>query len=315
MISIKKLSYEYPNSLALDNIDLEIPDLSITALVGPNGAGKTTLLHCLSALSRPFAGEISIDGIDIITNPLEAKKIIGYLPDFFGLYDQLSIYENLEYFAYAHKLDDRFDKSQIKNRIKDVIHLLNLEDKTNEKVSHLSRGMRQRVGIAQSIIHSPKLLLLDEPASGLDPEARIELSKLLLKLNSEGMTLIVSSHILAELNEYANNLIVIGKGKIIQASSVESLNLNIKELLVKITNLSDIDLAILRHCKEIEKITQENNTITLQYDGNENSKSTILKFLFENNIQVSEFSEKKSDIQEQYLELMKSNKNIIRDKI
>lgn len=315
MISIKKLSYEYPNSLALDNIDLEIPDLSITALVGPNGAGKTTLLHCLSALSRPFAGEISIDGIDIIANPLEAKKIIGYLPDFFGLYDQLSIYENLEYFAYAHKLDDRFDKSQIKNRIKDVIHLLNLENKTNEKVSHLSRGMRQRVGIAQSIIHSPKLLLLDEPASGLDPEARIELSKLLLKLNSEGMTLIVSSHILAELNEYANNLIVIGKGKILQASSVESLNTNNKELLVKISNLADIDLAILRHCKEIEKITQENNTITLQYDGNENSKSTILKFLFENNIQVSEFSEKKSDIQEQYLELMKSNKNIIRDKI
>lgn len=308
MVNINNLSFEYPNTLALNKVNLYIPSGTITALVGPNGAGKTTLLHCLSVLSKPITGSIYIDNIDVLENPLIAKKIVGYLPDFFGLYDNLTIYQNLEYFAYAHKLDEQFSNTEIKALINENIGLVNLTDKTHSKISTLSRGMRQRVGIAQTIIHKPKLLLLDEPASGLDPEARIELANLLRTLQNIGITLIVSSHILAELNEYADNLIIINNGKIRYSGELNLLNSKANTLTIKFIYLFEHDIIKINECELLSNVVIEENTATANYNGEIESKNMIMQYLISNGIQVVELSEKKINIQDEYLNFMKGEK-------
>ena len=200
MIQIKNLTFDYPEKRALDNVSFEIKEVSITALVGPNGSGKTTLLRNMAALTKPLSGEIIINGINAATHPREVHLQIGYLQDIFGLYDQLTVSQSIEFIAYSRLYED----DDIDGAIELAIQRSGIESFINKKVSSLSRGMRQRVGIAQAIIHKPKILLLDEPASGLDPEARYALSELLLELRSSGMTIMVSSHILAELEELLN---------------------------------------------------------------------------------------------------------------
>ena len=208
MIEIKNLSFRFGTHRALNELSFTIPEGSITALVGPNGAGKTTLMRCMSALAHPTEGQVLIDGIDSSEDPHACHRLLGFLADNFGLYEELTVEQSLAYFAAAHQMDQQ--------RVEEVLEQVNLTNKKKEQIKSLSRGMRQRVGIAQAIIHLPKYLILDEPASGLDPEARIQLAELFKQLNKAGITLLVSSHILAELDQYANHLIVLKAGKLVE---------------------------------------------------------------------------------------------------
>ena len=208
MIEIKNLSFRFGTHWALNELSFTIPEGSITALVGPTGAGKTTLMRCMSALAHPTEGQVLIDGIDSSEDPHACHRLLGFLADNFGLYEELTVEQSLAYFAAAHQMDQQ--------RVEEVLEQVNLTDKKKEQIKSLSRGMRQRVGIAQAIIHLPKYLILDEPASGLDPEARIQLAELFKQLNKAGITLLVSSHILAELDQYANHLIVLKAGKLVE---------------------------------------------------------------------------------------------------
>jgi ABC-2 type transport system ATP-binding protein len=208
MIEIKNLSFRFGTHCALNELSFTIPEGSITALVGPNGAGKTTLMRCMSALAHPTEGQVLIDGIDSSEDPHACHRLLGFLADNFGLYEELTVEQSLAYFAAAHQMDQQ--------RVEEVLEQVNLTNKKKEQIKSLSRGMRQRVGIAQAIIHLPKYLILDEPASGLDPEARIQLAELFKQLNKAGITLLVSSHILAELDQYANHLIVLKEGKLVE---------------------------------------------------------------------------------------------------
>ncbi len=208
MIEIKNLSFRFGTHRALNELSFTIPEGSITALVGPNGAGKTTLMRCMSALAHPTEGQVLIDGIDSSEDPHACHRLLGFLADNFGLYEELTVEQSLAYFAAAHQMDQQ--------RVEEVLEQVNLTNKKKEQIKSLSRGMRQRVGIAQAIIHLPKYLILDEPASGLDPEARIQLAELFKQLNKAGITLLVSSHILAELDQYANHLIVLKEGKLVE---------------------------------------------------------------------------------------------------
>jgi ABC-2 type transport system ATP-binding protein len=217
MIRADKLIYEYPGKRALDAVTFELGAGSITALVGPNGAGKTTLLRCLAALDQPYAGNIAVAGVDVLRDPREAHRHIGYLPDHFGLYAELSVQQCLHYAGAARGLAG----DALAARTQEVTAQLGLSDKSAEKAGALSRGQRQRLAIAQSIIHSPRVLLLDEPASGLDPEARADLSTLMRRLGGEGMTLVVSSHILAELEEYCTGMLVLQDGRIVEHRQLE----------------------------------------------------------------------------------------------
>jgi ABC-2 type transport system ATP-binding protein len=216
MIQIRDLVFEYPGHRALHSVSLTIADGAITALVGPNGAGKTTLLRCMAALETPYAGSVTIDGLDTREAPRAIHGRLGYLPDFFGLYDALSVRRCLHYAARAHGIapHDAAGAAQA------AAARVGLTDRMEQAAGALSRGLRQRLAIAQAIVHRPAVLLLDEPAAGLDPQARRDLSQLLLSLREDGMTIVVSSHILAELEDYSDRMVIVNHGRIAGGDSI-----------------------------------------------------------------------------------------------
>jgi ABC-2 type transport system ATP-binding protein len=217
MIDIRDLVYEYPSVRALKGVSLHVAPQTITALVGPNGAGKTTLLRCLAALEPPYSGSVTIDGLDTRTAPREIHARLGYLPDFYGLYDALNVRRVLNYAARSRGIAPALVASAVEKAVERV----GLMDRLEAKAGELSRGLRQRLAIAQAIVHEPRVLLLDEPAAGLDPQARRDLSALLLTLKDGGMTLVVSSHILAELEDYCTEMIIIEDGLVVGGQAVK----------------------------------------------------------------------------------------------
>jgi ABC-2 type transport system ATP-binding protein len=216
MIEIQGLVFEYPGHRALDRVSLTIASGAITALVGPNGAGKTTLLRCMAALETPYAGSVTIDGLDTREAPRAIHARLGYLPDFFGLYDALSVRRCLHYAARAHGIA----AGAAAGAAQAAAARVGLTDRMEQAAGALSRGLRQRLAIAQAIVHAPAVLLLDEPAAGLDPQARRDLSQLLLSLRDGGMTLVVSSHILAELEDYSDRMVIVDHGRIAGGESI-----------------------------------------------------------------------------------------------
>jgi ABC-2 type transport system ATP-binding protein len=217
MIEVSELVYEYPSTRALKGVSLNVAAKTITALVGPNGAGKTTLLRCLAALDSPYSGKVAIDGLDTAKSPREIHARLGYLPDFYGLYDQLSVRRCLTYAAASRGLAPALIPAAVERAAARV----GLVDRLESKAEELSRGLRQRLAIGQAIVHEPQVLLLDEPAAGLDPQARRDLSALLVALREQGMTLVVSSHILAELEDYCTAMIIMEGGLVVGGNALK----------------------------------------------------------------------------------------------
>ncbi|HTU34274.1 MAG TPA: ABC transporter ATP-binding protein [Terriglobales bacterium] len=203
--------------VATDRLTLDVPTGEVFGLVGPNGAGKTTTLKMICGLQAPTSGQVTVNGIDVQKQPERAQGYMGYLADFFSLYDDLKVWEYLDYFAHAYKMDP----AVIPSRVDEVIRLMNLESKRDELISGLSRGMKQRLGIGRAIIHDPPLLVLDEPAAGLDPKARVELKELLKNLHAEGKTIFITSHILADLEEICTSIAIMEKGQLLRIGKLE----------------------------------------------------------------------------------------------
>jgi ABC-2 type transport system ATP-binding protein len=224
MIHLDNLTkqYDLPSGkageiVAADHLNLDVADGEIFGLVGPNGAGKTTTLKMVCGLHAPTAGRVSVNGVDVQREPEEAQRHIGYLADFFSLYDDLKVWEYLDYFAHAYKMSE----GSIPGRVEEVIRLMTLESKRDELISGLSRGMKQRLGIGRAIIHDPPLLVLDEPAAGLDPKARVELKALLKDLHAKGKTIFITSHILADLEEICTSIAIIERGRLLRVGRLE----------------------------------------------------------------------------------------------
>ena len=211
IIAAENLVYDYPGARALDHVSFAVAPGTITALVGPNGAGKTTLLRCLAVLDRPAEGRILLDGLDVADHPRASHRKLGYLSDFYGLYDELTVRQCLSYHAAIHDLP----RAARPEAVARTAARMGLGELMNRRAQQLSRGQRQRLAVAQAIIHDPVLLLLDEPAAGLDPEARWSLSSLISDLAKGGMTLIVSSHILSELEDYSTHVMIIRGGRLV----------------------------------------------------------------------------------------------------
>jgi ABC-2 type transport system ATP-binding protein len=210
MISAEDVVYDYPAARALHGVSFRIDKGSVLALVGPNGAGKSTLMRCIAALDRQTGGTITVAGLDTRADPRGVHGAIGYLPDFFGLYDELSVRHALIYAARSRGVAQGAAEAAALRAAERV----ELSDRLDKRAGELSRGLRQRLAIAQTIVHSPAVLLLDEPAAGLDPDARRSLSDLIRKLSGEGMTILVSSHILAELEDYSTEMLMIRDGRV-----------------------------------------------------------------------------------------------------
>ena len=218
MIEVSQLVFEYPGHRALDGVRVSIGAGSVTALVGPNGAGKSTLMRCIAGLDQPLSGHIRVKNLSVEEQPREVHRHLGYLSDFYGLYDRLSVMRCLQYSA----LSMGVEPSSVPARVQQVAAQLGLTELLHRHPTELSRGQRQRVAIGQAIVHQPSVLLLDEPASGLDPDARSSLSQLFRQLQAQGMTLIVSSHILSELDEYCTHILSIRNGRIESHEALQS---------------------------------------------------------------------------------------------
>jgi ABC-2 type transport system ATP-binding protein len=218
MIIVKDVVFDYPASRALRGVSFEVTDGAVLALVGPNGAGKTTLLRCMAALDPPTSGTIGIAGLDVVESPRAVHRLLGFLPDFFGLYDELTVRQCLIYAARSREVGP----AQAPAAAEQAAARVKLGDRLESRAGQLSRGLRQRLAIAQTIVHSPRVLLLDEPAAGLDPEARRDLSELITRLAGDGMTIIVSSHILAELEDYSTRMLMLRDGAVAGGGVVEA---------------------------------------------------------------------------------------------
>ncbi|MDU1534071.1 MAG: ABC transporter ATP-binding protein [Neisseria sp.] len=296
MINVQHLDFYYGNTQALYDVSVELPQGSITGLIGPNGAGKSTLMRCMAGLEIPTSGDVLLDGLPILDNPRESFSKLGYLPDFFGLPDGLSVIQCLTYAAKSRGIPD----ARLPDLLLETVRLLNLEHKLYAKVSDLSRGQKQRVGIGQVIIHRPKFLLLDEPASGLDPEARHELSLLLLKLKDEGMSILVSSHILSELDEYCSHMLVIKGGRV---QAFQSVNDDVNEDQTVSLQFVGLDESIFERVRNTEGVKQaewNNHAVTVILDAGEEARAALLRKLFEQNLPLSEASVIKASLLNSY---------------
>lgn len=299
MMHVENLVFEYPGKRVLKDISFEIEKGSITALVGPNGAGKTTLMRCLAALDEPFSGRITLDGIDTREEPRKIHRKIGYLSDFFGLYDDLTVRQCLFFIASIHKIPT----SDIEEKIKRSADYVNISDYLGSKAGELSRGLRQRLAIAQALIHEPEVLILDEPASGLDPEARMSLSKLFLGLQERGITMLISSHILAELEDYCNDMLLIRGGNIVSHTKSFDNNaedINIIEIMV--TGAADMHLQTLRNMENIRNACVSGDKISLEIAGTKEDISRLLQDMVHKGIALYHFAVKKRKLQDIYMQ-------------
>ncbi|HEY0265404.1 MAG TPA: ABC transporter ATP-binding protein [Rhizomicrobium sp.] len=285
MICVRDLVFEYPGHRALHGVSLTVEAGAITALVGPNGAGKTTLLRCMAALETPYAGQVTIGGLDTRGSPRAIHALLGYLPDFFGLYDALSVRRCLHYAARAHGIGP----GEAAGAAEAAAAQVGLSDRMEQAAGALSRGLRQRLAIAQAIVHRPRVLLLDEPAAGLDPQARRDLSQLLLALRDGGMTLVVSSHILAELEDYSDRMVIVDHGRIAGGETIALKDAATARLRVVLAAPRE-GLAEFLAARGVAVLEADSSHAVMSLKGGAAERATLLAALVRDGFAVAEFA-------------------------
>lgn len=290
MLKITNLVKRYGKFTAVDNLCLEIGEGQIFGFVGANGAGKTTTMKIVAGLLQPTSGEVLIDGIDISTKPRTVKRKIGYMPDFFGVYDDLKVDEYMDFYAGIYGIPYR-ERKAITD---ELLELVDLSHKRDFYVDSLSRGMKQRLCLARSLIHNPRLLILDEPASGLDPRARIEMKGILKELRNMNKTILISSHILSELSEMCTSIGIISQGKMVASGTVEEIMEKLSHtsrIKIKVTDRMEDAVRLLQEQPSIGRIDINGNAIEASFKGDEKVLSEILKRLVMQGIPVVSFTD------------------------
>ncbi|TMF91267.1 MAG: ABC transporter ATP-binding protein [Chloroflexi bacterium] len=288
MIAVQDLTKVYGKRAALDHISFEVPEREIFGFVGPNGAGKTTTLRILAALLEPTEGKAFIDGADVTRDREKVHTRIGYMPDFFGVYDQLTVGEYLDFYAACY----RQQKQRRQTIVNDLLALVGLTERKHQLVDTLSRGLKQRVCLARALVHDPAVLLLDEPASGLDPRARVEMREILKELQGMGKTIIISSHILPELTELCTMIGIIDHGRMRATGSVREVIARLttgRRLRITVIEQKDAAIEVLTPLASVRNVESVNGTIEAEYEGDESTASDILFALTGAGIRVSSF--------------------------
>ena len=307
IIAAQDLVYDYPGARALDRVSFEVAPGTITALVGPNGAGKTTLLRCLAVLDRPASGRIWLDGLDVADHPRECHRKLGYLSDFYGLYDELTVRQCLTYHAAIHELPHDAQPEAVAS----TAQRMDLVDLMERRASQLSRGQRQRVAVAQAIIHDPAILMLDEPAAGLDPEARWKLSTLIADLAKAGMTLIVSSHILSELEDYSTHVMIIRGGRMVLHKPLSEASAEIGAQAETPQTCMRIEIAapdagfekVLTAFKPATRIAVHGTAASVFIPADNQIRVALLRHCVQAGLLVTSFSEDRARVEEIYFAL------------
>lgn len=300
ILRVEDLVFDYPGCRALDTVGFELDAGSVTALVGPNGAGKTTLMRCIAGLDTPLGGRVLTSGIHVADDPRKAHRLTGYLSDAFGLYNALSVEQCLCYAAMAQGIAG----PDIGPAVERVTAQIGLQDHLQVQCAKLSRGWRQRVGIAQAIIHAPRLLILDEPASGLDPEARHHLALLFQRLQQEGMTILVSSHILSELDAYSTHMLILRKGKLIEFRPVridEKAEAPHRQIRIELAAPAPAFADWLHRQPHVTVAQAGARDATIRFSASLHDQSALLAALIQNEFPVAAFAEHRENLQESYL--------------
>ncbi len=304
MIEAHDLTMKYGELYAVKALELDLQKGDVFGFIGPNGAGKTTTMRILATLLNPTWGEAYVCGYSIYTRSQDIRRIVGYMPDFFGVYDDMKVIEYLEFFAAAYRI-----KGVARRKVCDeVLDLVDLGYKREALVTSLSRGMTQRLGLARVLLHDPQVLLLDEPASGLDPRARIEIRGLLKELRNLGKTIMVSSHILPELADICNKIGIIERGELIVNADVEAVMKQVRrQTILNITVLANQDKAIklLDNHASVEKVEPRGDMLIVTLVAGTTDYSELAALLVEGGLKLSLFKEDELNLETAFMALTK----------
>jgi len=304
MIDMTSVTVRFGSLTALDDLTLHIGEGEAFGFIGPNGAGKSTTMKILACLLRPNAGEAHVDGKNVKKRGDDIRRVLGYMPDFLGVYDDLTVDEYLQFFAAAFEIPRKKRRSVIDG----VLELTDLTEKRTSMVSGLSRGMQQRLGVARVLIHDPKVLLLDEPASGLDPRARIEMRSLLNELRKMGKTLMISSHILSELHEMCSSIGIIERGKLLFAGSLEDAfeKAGVAERIdIRLEKDAERAAKLLESDERVARARQENGSLTIELAAPRQSHHFLIERLVGEGFRIEAFTPRAPRLEDVFLRITK----------
>ncbi len=300
----KDLTRRYGSSIAIDQLNLQIPQGAIYGFIGPNGAGKTTTMRILTTLLLPNSGEAHVAGYSVLKDPRAVRRVVGFMPDFFGVYDNMKSWEYLDFFAAAYGVP----AARRTRLIDELLELVDLGHKRDAFVMGLSRGMKQRLSLARTMAHDPLLLILDEPASGLDPRARVELRELLRELRALGKTIMISSHILTELAEVCSHIGIIDNGVLLASGDVTSMMRSLQaHHIYEVHLLSDPDEAAalvrpLPNVLDVRVLADESPPrLEIDYQGDDDGIHEMLATLVRGGVRMTHFAAQASDLEEVFL--------------
>ncbi|PJF43962.1 MAG: multidrug ABC transporter ATP-binding protein [Phototrophicales bacterium] len=309
IIETRGLNKRYGKLHAVKDLNLQVPRGAIYGFVGPNGAGKTSTMRILTTLMRPSGGEAFIDGYSVIHNPRDVRRSIGYMPDFFGVYEDMKVWEYLDFFAACYEIPE----SQRHGLINDLLELVDLSHRRDDMVDKLSRGMKQRLCLARTLAHDPSVLILDEPASGLDPRARVEIRELLIELAKMGKTIFFSSHILADVSEICTHIGIIEAGEMVMQGPIKELRrqLNPHKIIVisLLDKVEEAKTAILQ-LPDVEAVTDlapedGKKRLRVEFKGEDAGVSQLLAALTTKGIPIVNFAEETSDLEQVFMKVTK----------
>jgi ABC-2 type transport system ATP-binding protein len=296
-INITNVTKIYGNQKAVNNISFMVPNNEIVGFLGPNGAGKSTTMKIVTGYLQASSGKVSVNGIDVDTHAIEAKKQIGYLPEGNPLYHEMYVREYLEFIAGLHKINP------VKKRIEEVIDLTGLRLESNKKTGQLSKGYKQRVGLAAALIHDPQVLILDEPTSGLDPNQIVEIRQVIKDLG-KNKTVLFSSHILQEVESLCDRVIIINKGNIVADDTLQNLQSSNKNSHIVIVQFGkNVDINLLNNLESVQKVNEENGSFFIQTSEPEKVKKLLLEFSLQNNFDILSLQSKSKSLEEVFRSL------------
>lgn len=309
MITLQGFGKDYGDFRAVDSLDLKIEAGETFGFIGPNGAGKSTTIRFLATLLRPSRGRGEVAGCDVVADPMGVRQAIGYMPDNFGVYDGMRVWEFLDFFAVAY----RIGRDQRKRIIAHVLELLDLVHKRHDFVNGLSRGMKQRLCLAKTLLHDPPVLILDEPASGLDPRARIEVKALLKELRKMGKTIMISSHILTELADCCTSIGIIERGKLLMHGPIDQVNKRIhRERFVEIEFISHAEagLSILRshpalRSLEVLPSSGPSQGVTAELETDDQGLAGLMETLIREGVRMRKFNDKDPTLEDVFMSVTK----------
>ena len=302
MLEMKDLRKRYGKFHALNGLDLHIPKGSLFGFVGPNGAGKTTTIKIMTGLLYADTGQIKIDGVDVTRGIDQLKEKIGYVPDFFGIYDNLKVSEYMEFFASCYGITGL----KARTRYMTLLEQVGLEDKIDFYVDSLSRGMKQRLCLARALIHDPFLLVLDEPASGLDPRTRFELKEILKELQEQGKTIIISSHVLSELSELCTDMGIIDQGKMVLSGNMEEILRRVNAtnpLIISVLGSKEKALSLLKSQACVQTIAVKEGDIRVNFIGDDQDEALLLQQLIDAEVMVHGFFREQGNLESLFMQI------------